>query len=210
MRLELSQRLAALAGLFVAALATGCTTVVLSDSSEQERTAVEHAALVEAAAAIARTPWPKPESASWTDRLAGATDTGPRISHDDAARTYVETLPAPRKDAALGDAAQHLGAARALVLAAEAASGALRPAMSDVSVVEKAILDLREARDVYLASLKLIARAGEPVASTESRRLKAEFGAVIEDLGAAADRLADEAENDPRRTFAGPAARFLN
>lgn len=82
--------------------------------------------------------------------------------------------------------------------------------MSDVSVVEKAILDLREARDVYLASLKLIARAGEPVASTESRRLKAEFGAAIEDLGAAADRLADEAENDPRRTFAGPAARFLN
>ena len=198
MSLELRRRLSALAGLVLAATASGCATVVVSENAQRDQLAAEHAALAEA------------QSASWSDRLAGAADAEARSSTEDAARAYVASLAAPRKDAALGDAAYHLGAARALVLAAETASGSLRPAMSDVSVIENAIMDLRAARDVYLASLKLIQRAGEPVPAAETRQLKAEFGAAIENLGAAADRLADEAESDPRRTFAGPSAQFLN
>jgi uncharacterized protein YceK len=201
-----------LAALSVAAAVTssGCSTVVLSQDPQQQETAAEHAALAEAASAVAAAPWPKTAPASWSERLAGADQPELRISTTDAAQHYVASLGVARRDAVLAEAARHLSAARALVEVAEAMSGALRPVMADVSLVEGAISDLRQARDIYLASLKLIDRAGEPVAAAEARRLKSDFGAVIGALGAAADRLAEEVESDPRRTFAGPAPRFVN
>jgi hypothetical protein len=176
------------AGASLLLTAGGCSTVLVPEKSLSENVA-ERAALVEAAAAVAETRWPKPEAASWSDRLAGDA-TKSDVSESDAARIYAASLETPRKAALLEDASRHIAAGRDLVGVAAAAAEAIRPAMSDVSVVEAAIADLRQARDIYLASLKLIGREGEPVASSESRELKSEFAAVIEDLGAAADARA--------------------
>ena len=169
--------------------AGGCSTVILSENSHSPQSAAEHAALVEAASAVSQAGWPKPQEASWSDRLTGGEANSARVSEDDAAEVYVATLGAPRKSALLDDAARHLEAARALAAAADAAASTLRPAMADVSVVETAIADLRQARDIYLKSLDLVARDGEAIASAERRRLKADFGYAIKELGAAADAL---------------------
>lgn len=192
------------------AAASGCSTVVLSENQNSNReAAIEHAALAAAASAVSQTRWPKPVAVSWSERLAGGAG---RFSEDQAAEFYVAQLGAPpRKAIVLADAAFHLSAAQSLIDAAGAASHALRPMMADVAVVETAIADLRQTREIYLSCLKQLGREGENVNADEVRELKAAFSFVLEKLGTAADEIAERAELDGSKTFAGPAAsRFIN
>lgn len=188
----------------------GCSTVIVSDRSGQSPiAAVEREALSRAAAAVAETPWPRKPQASLAEQLAGAG--GRTLGEQDLAQRFVDGLDAPRKPIVLAAALANIEAAQHLAAAGDAALTAIRPAMSDVAILESAIADLKENRDVYVASLKLIARGGEPVDGDELRRLRAEFSNVIGDLGQVADALADRTNDDVTRTFAIPAAsRFVN
>ena len=191
----------------------GCSTVIKSENSETLRAAaVEREALIAAAGAVVETKWPKPDGADWGARLVGAAPSGSRdVSENDAAAMYLAKLgPAPRKGALLADAAVHIGAAQELARAAEATAQAVRPARADVSIIEEAIVDFRQTRDIYLATLKTIAKDGEPVTSSETKALKASFAGAIEALSAAADDLADSVERDDTETFAGPVSKFVN
>jgi hypothetical protein len=204
--------------LFAAAAVTalgGCSTVLKSENSAELRAAaIEREALKSAAEAVASVKWPKPESADWGARLAGVVGAAPeRVSEDDAARAYLAVLgPAPRKDALLADAARHVAAAGELARLAEGAAEAIRPTMTDVSIVEEAIIDFRRTRDVYYEAVAALAGEGEAFSSAESRALKASFSDAIERLGDAADALADRVAEDDTRTFAGPtsASKFVN
>lgn len=188
--------------------ASGCTTVVLSDNKTpaERSVAVERAQLARAAQEVSKTRWPKPEQESWRARLIGFEDSGADVTSSDALDFYIAALRAEsdRSERVLADAEQHLRAAAGLVRAAEAAADAVRPAMSDVSIVEGAIGDLRQTRDIYLASLKALARDGDTIDAERTRDLKHAFNDAIRDIGAAADVLADRVANDETNTLAGP------
>jgi hypothetical protein len=202
--------LVAAASAAVLAASGGCSTVILSEDSRHAAVAaVEREALASAAAAVAETPWPREPQASLADRLTGVS----ALPSSDAnlAERFVDSLAEPRKPVVLAAAFANIEAARRLSETGESALTAIRPAMSDVAVVEAAIADLKKNRDIYVASLKLIARAGEPVESEELRRLRAGFSDAIGDLGRVADALAERMDDDATRTFASPAAaKFVN
>ncbi|MEO0880549.1 MAG: hypothetical protein AAFY22_12665, partial [Pseudomonadota bacterium] len=80
------------------------------------------------------------------------------------------------------------------------------PSMKDVATVEAAIGFLRQSRDIYLASLNdIIADRETRLAS--AKLLRADFNAVIREIGAAADVIADRVAADRTQTFAQPKVR---
>lgn len=186
--------------------ASGCATVITSDGATARReTAVERAALVEAAAAVAQTRWPKPERASLVEILSVGVVSADRMTENKAAEFYLATLQdaQARQTQVFADAQAHLEAARWLATATKAAAESVRPTTSDISVVEEAIGELRGARDIYVAALKALSKEGEIVESEAVHALKAEFNAAIAEIGAAADRLAEAVAEDRTSTYAG-------
>lgn len=186
-------------------IAGGCSTVVFSQNQTAERhAAIERDALVGAATAISETKWPQPRSASWAARLTGGSGDDLLVSQTDAVDAYLKSLGAPpgRQTIVFSDAARCLDAANALVDAASLAAEAIRPLMADVAVVEGAIGELRENRDIYLASLKELAHEGEEIDAVQLRALKAEFNEAIEAVGEAADLLAEKVSRDRTETVA--------
>ncbi len=207
--------LRAIAG--VGALVTmtgGCSTVVFQDQAGAARSpAIERDALVRAASDVSQTKWPKPEGASFGRMLTGVVvGSGERVTESEAVDQYLESLAAAqdRRLVVLADAERHLAAASALALAAEAAAEGFRPAMSDVSLLESAIGDLRGVRDVYLSSLKRLSKEGEPVDSETVGVLRSAFNESIERIGDAADRLADAVAHDRTETLADRPVRRSN
>jgi hypothetical protein len=195
------------AALFVV-LTSGCSTVLVSDNQPIERTsAAERSALISAAAAVSKVDWPRYERERWT-RFQGLTG-GDASGKSVVAEAYVATLrPGAGRAAAVQTSAERkLRAAEALIEAAHAAADAVRPVAADVSIVEDAIGDLRESRDIYVASLKTIARDSAAVDNADIKTLKIEFNETISELGAAADALADRVASDRTKTFAKPSGR---
>lgn len=191
----------------------GCTTVLVSENADADRAAaMERVALIAAADRLSNTPWPKPEPASLGARLTGGVVGGSRVSQGDAVTAYLARLagePAPAS-AVFTDAENHLGAAANLVDVADIAAASMRPARADIAILEEAIGDLRMTRDVYLASLKTLARSGDAVDDQDVRQLRVAFNAAIEEMGAAADRLAESVADTRARNFAEPAPRGRN
>jgi hypothetical protein len=182
----------------------GCSTAVFSENRTSGRTVtIEREALVEAAAAVADTEWPEPQEESWGARLAGFIAGDDDAGRAAAVKAYLASMPSGAAPQAVvfGDAARHLEAAAVLADAADAAALSMRPQKNDISVVESAITKLRENRDIYLAALKIIERAGEPVDEGAVRVLKADFNEAIKSVGAAADRLADSVARERNETF---------
>lgn len=197
------------AGAVLVGALSGCSTVLFSDNGAAERAeAVEREALIDAAAAVSRTKWPAPDDASWQARIAHIGDE--RVSKSDAVEVYLASLgeEGTRYDLVLADAGEHLKAADGLARAAAIAANSVRPVMADVSIVEAAIGDLRQTRDIYVESLKTLAKDGEPVQTAIVRDLKSQFDEAIKTLGAAADELADRVADDRTETFAGPPQRY--
>ncbi len=187
-------------------LSSGCATIVLSDNQSSERSATAaHSALVSAAADVSSADWPRGDRGFWEGNFADLTGAG----KDDKVDVYLASLaPGPGRVAAIqSDAWDKLRSAGALVDAAHSAAEAVQPAAADVDVVETAIGNLRECRDVFIASLKAAAKQGDPVDGAALRALKAAFNESISDLGAAADKLADRVANDRTKTYARPGSR---
>ena len=187
----------------VAAL-NGCATVVMDGAAGVKSASAERDALKSAAADVSAAQWPKPSSVSLGERLTGVIAVSDeRVTKKDAIAHYVVALNGAGDPQAklLSDAERQLQAADRLIRAAENAADAVRPAMSDVAIVESVISDLRQARDIYLASLEEI--AVEDTSDTR-RAIKADFNRSIAEIGRAADVLADRVANDRTRTMAQP------
>ena len=95
-----------------------------------------------------------------TERLTGIV-TGPqkeRITKDQAVEVYVAVLEksGDPQAALLADAETQLRAADVLTAAATSAASAVRPVMADVAIVEGAMGELRQAREIYLASIAMV------------------------------------------------------
>ncbi len=191
----------ALAALALAA--AGCSTVIKTASEDDAGSIAERAALIEAAAGAAWSPWPKPSSSSFADRLAGGDPRPEHISRNDAVEAYVGILEKSPDGAAalLNDASRHLAAAQALKEAAEEASDSRSPRLSDVAIVEDAIADLRDTRTIYVESLKQIEGEKDLL-----ERIKRDFDSALKDLGEVADELAETAMKRRADNFAGPGA----
>lgn len=192
----------------------GCSTVVFQEQSQTVRSqAVERDALIRAAAEVSATKWPKPEGGSFGNMLASVVvGSGDRVTESDAVDQYLQSLGSSpdRRLVVLADAERHLAAATALAQAAEAAADGVRPAMSDISIVEGAIGDLRSVRDIYIASLKRLSKEGESVDSGMIGTLRSAFNDSIERVGRSADRLADAVAHDRTETLADRPLRRAN
>jgi hypothetical protein len=180
-----------------------CSTVIrTADVAEEASMSEERAALTEAAADLAWSPWPKPEGASFAARLNVAGD-GDRMTRSRAVEIYLASL--GTGDAAeliAADARRHLVAADALADVAEKASSSAKPTLSDVAVLETSIADLRETRAVYVAALKEIGANADTIDA-----IREPLDAAVKKLGRVADELVDNAMKKRSSSFAGPDVR---
>ncbi len=180
----------------------GCSTVIKTASGGEGKAGVaEREALREAAANVARTPWPKPSSSSLAERLTGVSAEGARVSRNDAIDAYLVSLKGSGAAEAslIADADRHLGAAGALKEVAEIACDSANPRLSDVALIEDAIADLRETRSIYAAAIKKL--DGDTL---DADQLKQSFDEVIREIGTVADLLAENAMKRSSESFAGP------
>lgn len=200
-------RLWAAAGL-ACVLSTGCSTVVIREPQAAVASAAGQSDLILAAEAVSETRWPRSEGG--LSSMFGGGDSS------DSAASYVAQLgEGPgRGVAVLKDAYVHIDAAHRLAAAADRATAITQPSDEDVRVVESAIGDLRDARDVYLASLRALGAEGDGVEPRTEQSLKAAFNEAIREIGAAADALSDRVAarkleaNAERRVAPVTVARF--
>ena len=189
---------------FLAFALPACSTVIrTADASDALVMTAERAALKEAAAELAWSPWPKPEDASFTGRVASAEAGDDRVTRERAVEIYLASF-APGADAGsriAADARRHLVAASALAEIAERASHSPTPKLSDVAVLEASIADLRETRAVYLATLRRIDADDEDVDA-----IRDPLDAAVKKLSRVADDLAESAMKKRASSFAGPNA----
>ena len=201
-----AKRLAAM--LFTVGLlsATGCTTTVVNPIATSDAQSTAHRDVRVAAEKLSVVDWPKPTDLSLTARLAGVVSgDDDRVTRSDAIESYVailEQTPQPATRLA-ADADKNLRAAEALAIAAEQAAYKPAPSMDDVDVLEKAISDLRQTRDIYLASLREITVDPE-TSSVLGRALKDDFARALKNIGDAADLLADRAAQSRAQLMAKP------
>lgn len=161
--------------------------------------------LAQAVAAVADTPWPKPQSVSLISRITGAGG-GERITFSDAVAAYVDAIYASEKRSfmLISDAQSNLADAAMLNDAAMAAVDAPRLSMNDVRLLEGAIQTLRENRRVYEAAAEKLEQRGAAVDPMVLEGISDRYSLAIRTLGEAADQLAERIENDRSRTFALP------
>ncbi len=189
---------------FLAFALPACSTVIrTADASDALVMTEERAALKEAAAELAWSPWPKPEDNSFTVGNSGAGADDDRMTRERAVEIYLASF-APDVDVAdriAADARRHLVAASALAEIAERASESPRPKLSDVAVLEASIADLRESRAVYLAALRRIDADDEDIDA-----IRDPLDAAVKKLSRVADDLAESAMKKRSSGFAGPSA----
>ncbi len=190
--------------LLVILVLPACSTVIrTAGSSDDVVMTEERAALKEAAAELAWSPWPKPEDATFAARFAsgdeGASEIG-AMTRDRAVEAYLASLSDTDAEGRIAaDARRHLVAAAALTDIAERASEGPSPRLSDVAVLETSIADLRETRAVYIAALKKIDAQDEAVDA-----IREPLDAAVKKLGRVADDLAGNAMKRRSSNFAGP------
>lgn len=189
---------------FAAFALPACSTVIrTADASDTLVMTEERAALKEAAAELAWSPWPKPEDNSFTGRTFNAEAGDDRMTRDRAVDIYLTSF-APGVDAGgriAADARRHLVAASALAEIAERASDSPSPKLSDVAVLEASIADLRETRAVYLAALRRIDADDKDIDA-----IRDPLDAAVKKLSRVADDLAESAMKKRSSSYAGPNA----
>jgi hypothetical protein len=181
---------------------SACSTVIrTADAGDDRASSEERAALKDAAAELAWSPWPKPEEASFAVRFAGGGG-GDRMTRERAVDIYLGSIgQAGAGERIAADARRHLVAAHALADVASRASESLSPRFSDVAVLEASIADLRETRAVYIAALKRIDAGHDTIEAVRDP-----LDAAVKELGRVADDLAENATRKRSSSFAGPEA----
>ena len=190
---------AVVASLFLICLPSCSTVIRTADADEISAMTEERAALKEAAADLAWSPWPKPQDSSFAVRFSGG-DEGHRMTRERAVEIYVSSLGADGASARItADARRHLVAAGALADAAERASDSPDPRLSDVAVIEASIADLRETRAVYISALRKIDADNRTIDAVRDP-----LDAAVKRLSRVADDLAENAMKKRSSNFAGP------
>lgn len=187
--------------LFVSSALSACSTVLrTADAVDEQVMTDERAALKDAAAELAWSPWPKPQDSGFAARPAEADDG--RMTRERAVEIYLASLDrSVAGERIAADARRHLVAAAALADAAERASEGPSPRLSDVAVIEASIVNFRETRAVYLAALRKIDADDRAVDS-----IRDPLDAAVKKLSRVADELADSAMKKRSSNFAGPDA----
>lgn len=186
--------------LVISSALSACSTVLRTAAGVDEQVMTEErAALKDAAAELAWSPWPKPEDTGFAARPA---DGDGRMTRERAVEIYLASF--DRNDAGeriAADARRHLVAAAALADAAERASEGPTPRLSDVALIEASITDFRETRAVYLAALRKIDADDKTLDA-----IRDPLDAAVKTLSRVADELADSAMKKRSSNFAGPDA----
>lgn len=189
---------------FLAFALAACSTVIrTADASDTIVMTEERAALKEAAAELAWSPWPKPEDKSFVGRISNADAGDDRVTREGAVEAYLASF-APGDDAEsriAADVRRHLVAASTLVEIAERASDSPSPRLADVAILEASIADLRETRAVYLAALRRIDADDKNIDA-----IRDPLDAAVKRLSRVADDLAESAMKKRSSSFAGPNA----
>jgi hypothetical protein len=213
------------AGVALSLLASGCASVKIVSGPETSSVLTsstikpskpsrsERAALLAATRKVQETPWPRIEKASLSDRMVGALFGGDKqerdsnsVTRDEAVAIYVERLnrqPSP-VSALMQDANQCLTNARHLAESGRVASTSITPRDNDIALLEEAIGDIRQSRDIYLAAMKKLRNNGESLSRDEIKDMKHAFTQTIADLGITADAIHDKiAETGDTAQYAG-------
>ncbi|MCI5043945.1 MAG: hypothetical protein MRY72_04550 [Aquisalinus sp.] len=168
----------------------------------------ERAALVSATRQLDRTPWPAITEAGFTGRmmssLFGAEDYNDGVTKEAALESYADMLAAQANPTAtlMQDANTSLRQARLVSEAGRQAAYAMNPSSDDISVLESAISDVRESRDMYVGALRLLRKKGFDIDRTTEQDLKKAFTQTIQDIGASADIVADRVSSAATAQYA--------
>ena len=191
------------------ALAAGCASVKIGtgDSSEvaaapvkvyQAAAKSERAILVDATYKIRQTPWPEVHEESLGDRMVGVLfgngETNNKgVSQDQALEIYMRRLqlqPNPVRSL-MRDADTSLSHARNLAETGRQAAHSIQPRAQDIDMLERAIGDIRECREMYLAAMKRMKNSGADITRQDMHELKQAFSQTIRDIGTTADLIHD-------------------
>ncbi len=196
-----------------ALLGAGCASVKIQMPGSQNQAVMvshERTALALSANQLKNTPWPKPTKTKASGRMINmlfGADEEKGLNKEQACEIYVDGL----RDGSglthlkvLADADETLSQGRALAEAGRMTTQAIQPTSDDVAMMEAAIADLQESRDMYVMSLKKLRNDGEDVSSSEIKELKRAFTQTIIDIGRAADVVAEKAAQNKASQYAEP------
>jgi len=182
-------------------------------ANHKSATAISHerVALASASNALASKPWPaiagRNASAKLVNLLFGKNDTD-GLSRDAACARYVDGLGVSPEQLGIriqADADVTLAEGRVVAEMGRQASQSMQPNQDDVVLMESAIADLREARTMYVMSLKLARSRGAPVSNSQIEALSQAYHQTMTDIGKAADVVAQKAADDTSARYAQPA-----
>lgn len=175
-----------------------------SDSTE----VVEHSerlALQEATMAFAKQPWGEVEDSGMMSVLFGNTRSS---QMDDLLDEYLSSA-ALGAEASLNvvmeDMHTSLANARHVAEAGRQAAVSITPVPSDITMLEAAIGQARECREMYVRALKALDRDGANVSRKAVRDVRDAFTQTIADIGKTADLVAERVDaGEGQNRFASP------
>ena len=152
------------------------------------------------------TVWPRPEPVSMTARLSGLIGgQGDRVTRGDAVSIYLTALQSESApaEAVRRHAERQAEAALALANIAETVvATSANPRMSDVAVLERAIVTLGESRSIYLSALGAVAALDRETRTATANAVNQDLRAAQAALGLQADRLAERVMRENTRAVA--------
>ncbi|MEO0850204.1 MAG: hypothetical protein AAFY04_02200 [Pseudomonadota bacterium] len=199
--------------------ASGCVTVIdggaqsVQTAAQSLETYAKRATILDAIDTLADTPWPAGEKTAFSNRMSAILLGGEQKPVDVASPVahYVTTLrqlPAGDQLPQLqSDARSHLAAARLVEIAIDRALPDFSASRNDIVAVEGAIASLRDARNVYVASLKTLASENGEISARTISGLKRDFTQASRGLSERADLLAAIVDARDIPTSPNPVAR---
>lgn len=194
--------------LLVVTTASACVSSPIGSArtADVAVTAESRDALVSALARVEDTVWPRPEPVSMAARFTGLIGgRGDRVTRRDALDIYLNALAseAAPADAIRRHAARQADAAAALAQLAETViAQSANPRMSDVALLERAIVTLGESRSIYLSALTETAGIDRVDQTRVAQTIDENLRGAQSTLGKQADILAKRVMSENTRTIA--------
>ncbi|MEO0320264.1 MAG: hypothetical protein AAF199_05150 [Pseudomonadota bacterium] len=182
--------------------ATGCVTVIdggaqsVHSAAQSLETYAKRATILDAIDKLAQTPWPAGDKTVFSDRMSAIILGGEKKATDSASpvQYYVASLNQLPAGEQLGqltqDAQTHLTSARNVEIAIDRALPDFSALREDIVAVESAIASLRDARNIYVASLKMLSQDNSEITARSIAGLKHDFTLASRGLSERADLLA--------------------